>query len=129
MRLAWTPLVFGILSVISIAKYSAAEYMDPLEDVYESFAFAALFLLFVQYVCPGKASREQYFYNLESTKRNGQVVPGGSLKWFNVSHIPPFPHGSLTKSPASLGPHLPVFCRSSDFLAPDGNQHGQKLQL
>lgn len=95
IRIVFTPLVFSVFSALSILNYSAAIYLIPLRDLYETFALASLFLLFTEYVAPDPETRDAFFYNLENRKKRGSmfsrskeydVIPGGSLKWFKVIH-------------------------------------------
>jgi hypothetical protein len=99
IRVIFTPAVFAVLSVLAILDYDAAIYIIPLRDLYETFALASLFLLFIEYVAPDEDAREAYFFNLENRKKRGSkfsrskefdIVPGGSLKWFKVcNHLIP----------------------------------------
>ena len=93
IRIIATPVIFALLSVLAILSYDAANYIIPLRDIYETFALASLFLLFVEYVAPNKDTRDAYFFNLENRRNRGtmfsrskgyDVIPGGSLKWFRV---------------------------------------------
>lgn len=59
-------------------------YIQPIGDIYEAFATAALFLLVLDWVAPDGIDREQYFDKLELRDRRGRVQPGGSLRWFQV---------------------------------------------
>jgi hypothetical protein len=82
IRIVLTPLVFAIFAVISTHAYHAADYLEPLSNLYEAFALASLFLLYVQYVAPDEAIREQFFQNLEVASKRGNVTDG--LRWFRV---------------------------------------------
>jgi hypothetical protein len=93
IRIIATPVVFAVMSTLAILDYGAANYLIPVRDLYETFALASLFLLFIEYVTPDEDSREAYFSNLENRKKRGSmfsrskaydVIPGGCLKWFNV---------------------------------------------
>ena len=82
------PVFFGIIALLSILFYLDSIYFKPLIEIHESFRVAALFLLYVEYVCPNEEMRPKYFNDLENKK--GNVIPEGSLKWFNVrlTHAP-----------------------------------------
>lgn len=84
-RIISTPLVFCTIALISVHAYSAAEYLDPLASLYEMYALASLFLLYVHYVVPEANNRDAFFQSLESTSKDGRPVPEGSLRWFRVS--------------------------------------------
>lgn len=93
VRIIFTPVVFATLSALSILSYSVAQYLQPLIDLYEAFALASLFLLYVEYVAPDEHTRAAFFDNLENRKLKSQfrpskgytVVPGGSGGWYRVS--------------------------------------------
>ena len=85
LRIVFTPVVFATTNLLAIAFYSAAQYLTPIADLYEAFALASLFLLFVQYIAPDSQSHNTFFSELENKSRKGEVSPGGSLNWFNVS--------------------------------------------
>lgn len=95
VRITFTPVVFATLSALSILSYSVAKYLQPLIDLYEAFALASLFMLYVEYVAPDEHTRPAYFSALENRKPKNKwkpagaytVVPGGSLKWFNVGYV------------------------------------------
>ena len=83
VRVIFTPVVFAVLSFLSIAFYGAAIYLDPIALLYEAFALASLFLLFIQYVAPGGHHTKQSFYNIRFSLQN--VTPGRSFEWFIVN--------------------------------------------
>lgn len=92
IRIIFTPVVFAVLSALSILSYSVAQYMQPLTALYEAFALASLFLLLIEYVAPNENTRDSFFENLEQHKPKSQwiptkgytVVPGGSGKWYKI---------------------------------------------
>ncbi|OCT49477.1 seven transmembrane receptor protein [Cladophialophora carrionii] len=81
-KIVSTPLIFAIVAVISTHTYHAADYLEPLANLYEGFALASLFLLYVQYVTPDVTTRDAFFQSLEKKGKKGSVTPGGSLRWF-----------------------------------------------
>ncbi|EXJ56393.1 hypothetical protein A1O7_06736 [Cladophialophora yegresii CBS 114405] len=81
-RIVSTPLIFTIVAVISTHTYDVAEYLEPLSNLYEGFALASLFLLYVQYVTPDATTRDAFFQSLEKKSKKGSITPGGSLRWF-----------------------------------------------
>jgi hypothetical protein len=85
VRIIAMPVFFCIISMLCIIFYTDSIYIRPLIDVYEAFCIAALFLLYLEFVCPEPDQRVKYFSNLENKDRKGNVIPGGSLKWYNVS--------------------------------------------
>lgn len=48
---------FGIIALLSILFYLDSIYFKPLIEVCESFRVAALFFLYVEYVCPNEEMR------------------------------------------------------------------------
>lgn len=84
LRIISMPVVFAIVAVISIHVYKAAQYAEPIANLYEAYAMASLFLLYVHYVAPEAHRREEFFHNLENKSQSGEAVAGGSLRWFRV---------------------------------------------
>lgn len=84
-RIISTPIVFCLISLIAVHAYGAAEYLDPIASLYEAYALASLFLLYVHYVVPEARNRHEFFRNLEDTARDGTPIREGSLRWFLVS--------------------------------------------
>lgn len=95
VRIIFTPVVFAVLSALSILSYSVAKYLQPLIDLYEAFALASLFMLYIEYVAPDEHARRAYFSALENRKLKSKfkprgpytVVPGGSLKWYHIGYV------------------------------------------
>jgi hypothetical protein len=87
VRIIFMPVVFGIISLLSILFYEDSIYFKPLNEVYQAFCIAAIFLLYVEYVCPDVAQRPEFFSNVENKDKKGNTIPGGSLLWFNVSRF------------------------------------------
>jgi len=56
--------------------------VEPIASLYEAYALASLFLLYVHYVVPEAHNRHEFFRNLEDTTRDGTPIPEGSLRWF-----------------------------------------------
>lgn len=92
IRIIFFPPVYATLSAISIINYEVAQYMRPLIELYETFALAALFMLFVEYVAPDSHTRMPFFATLENRKpkstfrpsKGYTVIPGGSQKWYSI---------------------------------------------
>jgi hypothetical protein len=47
VRIVFMPFVFAIVSFAEIKDYKIAVYIDPISEVYESWAICAIFLLYV----------------------------------------------------------------------------------
>lgn len=92
IRIIFFPPVYATLSAVSIVNYHVAQYMKPLIELYETFALAALFMLFVEYVAPDPHTRMPFFATLENRKpksafrpsKGYTVVPGGSQGWYSI---------------------------------------------
>lgn len=77
--------VMSLCALFSIYFYRTQGYLHPIATYDEGFAITALFLLYVQYVCPHPNGRAQYFSNLERRWFNGKKKgTGGSLRWYRV---------------------------------------------
>jgi hypothetical protein len=96
IRIVFTPVVFCLFSVATVARESTAIYMSPIQDLYETFAMTSIFLLFVEWVAPNPLTRDEYFTNLENYKAKGgrfskdksyDTIPGGSFAWFKSKWI------------------------------------------
>lgn len=98
IRIIFTPVVFSVFSALSILNYKVAMYLQPLIALYETFALAALFLLYVEYVAPDEHTRMSYFATLENRKPKGtmfkrkgyEVIPGGSQSWYRLIYCAVF---------------------------------------
>lgn len=94
IRIIFTPVVFSVLSAVSIVDYEAARYMKPLIALYETFSLASLWLLYLEYVAPDADTRDSCFSNLDRCKKpwfkknaEFRIIPGGSLKWYQRRHV------------------------------------------
>ena len=84
VRIIFMPLFFSFLSLLSVLFYEKSIYLKPIMQVYEAFCFAALFFLFLEYLCPEEEERAGYFSKVENKDKKGNIIPGGSLTWYNV---------------------------------------------
>ncbi|KAI9740240.1 MAG: hypothetical protein M1834_004818 [Cirrosporium novae-zelandiae] len=82
VRIIATPVIFSLISLLMILFYSSALYIDPIRDTYEAIALVSLFLLYVNYLVPRGEDRLKCFYNFDRKNKAGEIIPGGSLKWF-----------------------------------------------
>ncbi|OQV02348.1 hypothetical protein CLAIMM_07563 [Cladophialophora immunda] len=76
LRIVSTPLVFAVIAVISAHIYDVGGYLSPWANLYEAYALASLFLLYVQYVTPDVETRDSFFQNLAQASGKGNVVAG-----------------------------------------------------
>jgi hypothetical protein len=88
VRIIFMPVVFCAVSLLSVQFYSASIYLQPLTEVYEAFCIAAVFLLYIEYVCPDVEARPKFFANLPSNNNKKPLAPGEGLKWYNVRSLP-----------------------------------------
>lgn len=87
MRIILFDVVFSIASFFSIYFYGSAVYNTAWATFYEGLAMTALFLLYVQLICPNPNHRAQYFHDLQLKSKSSKPPKGsgGSLKWYRVS--------------------------------------------
>ena len=85
LRIINLPVAYSLFNFLALTFVRDYLYIEPLGQVYEAFTVAALFFLILEYVAPDGVDREKYFDNLEMRSRRGRPLPGGSLKWFQVS--------------------------------------------
>ena len=87
-KIIGTMIIFGLLSFFSIVFFRLAPYLIPIAQFYEGFGMVSLFLLYITYLTPQDATREQFFDNLERRWMNGKKKDDrGSLRWFRVSCV------------------------------------------
>lgn len=86
-RIVTTPLIYSLLGLISIYAYHKAPYLEPVPGLYEAYALASLFMLYVHYAAPDSQSREEFFRSVKRFSK-GQEKPDGSLRHFRVSQRP-----------------------------------------
>jgi hypothetical protein len=86
VRIVFVTVVFAVIGLLSVLFYIDSIYFRPIQEVYESFCVAGFLLLCVHYVCPDEEAWFDYFNQLENKDRKGNVIPGGSLKWFQVRY-------------------------------------------
>ncbi|TAQ91110.1 hypothetical protein B7494_g537 [Chlorociboria aeruginascens] len=60
IRIIFTIPVFAVVSLLAVAFEHQAQYITPLTDLYESFAFAAFFLLLCAFVQEDDAERQDF---------------------------------------------------------------------
>jgi len=59
-------------------------YIKPLNEVYQAFCIAAIFLLFLEYLGPDadETTGEKYFGQLENYDKKHKLIPGGSWAFY-----------------------------------------------
>ncbi|KAF2715547.1 hypothetical protein K504DRAFT_497422 [Pleomassaria siparia CBS 279.74] len=87
VRIIFMPFFFSVLSLFSVLYEEKSIYLKPITQVYEAFCVAAIFFLFLEYVCPEEAKRPAYFTQVENQDKKGNVIPGGSLLWYNRTWV------------------------------------------
>lgn len=88
IRIVVLPVIYSILSLLSIRFYQDSIYLKPLSQVYEAVCVTALFSLFIEYLCPEENLRLAYFQNVDIKDKKGNVLPNGGIKWINVGSNP-----------------------------------------
>lgn len=61
VRIVFMPFVFAIVSWAELKDYKIAAYIDPIGEVYESWAICAIFLLYIQFAAPNSTFGEDMF--------------------------------------------------------------------
>lgn len=86
VRIVNLPIFYAIFNLLALVWYQDYLYIQPISGIYEAFTVSAMFLLTLEYVCPDGTDREKFFDNLPAqSKHRKRPLPGGSLKWFQVS--------------------------------------------
>ncbi|KAK5048174.1 hypothetical protein LTR84_005844 [Exophiala bonariae] len=67
IRIIIMPVYFCVVSLLSILFYEDSIYITPLLEL----------------VCPDEGARPEYFSQLENKDKKGNIITGGSGKWFN----------------------------------------------
>ncbi|KAF2116251.1 organic solute transporter Ostalpha-domain-containing protein [Lophiotrema nucula] len=101
IRIVFLPVFQNLIALLSITFYVDSIYIMPIHEVYEAFTIAALFALFLEYVCPNPKERPRYFDELQLYDRKKKPVPGGSLLWFNRTYALVFQY-PLTKTLSAI---------------------------
>lgn len=81
VKIALTPVVSVIIAFCSLLSYDVAQYIEPIDSIYEAFALTALFLLFVQFSVPSGTFGPELF----DAMTKAAAVEGGP-RWAKVSH-------------------------------------------
>ncbi|KAK4691336.1 hypothetical protein P7C71_g5641, partial [Lecanoromycetidae sp. Uapishka_2] len=83
--------IFAIFNFFSVWFYRYSWILEPIPEIYETFALVSMFYLLVVYVAPEDNDREFYFQNLQRLKRySKKPTPKhnrGSLRWFRVTWV------------------------------------------
>lgn len=89
VRIAWMPFIFAVVAWAEVADYTIAPYLDPIGEVYESWAIPAIYLLFIQYTAPGGTFSEDMFQAMANASETGQGKAGWpKLSWLLVFQYP-----------------------------------------
>lgn len=78
---------FAIFNFFSVWFYRKSWILEPIPEIYETFALIAMFYLLVVYVAPDVDDRESFFQHLQRIGRYSKKPKHnrGSLRWFQVS--------------------------------------------
>ena len=89
VRIAFMPFIFAVVAWAEVANYKIAPYLDPIGEVYESWAIPAIYLLFIQYTAPGGTFGEDMFRAMASASETGDGKAGWpKLSWLMVFQFP-----------------------------------------
>lgn len=73
IRIAFTPVIMAIVAFVTFLSYDLAQYIQPIIDLYDSFALASLFLLYVQFSVPSGTFGQELFESMaKSASMEGQ---------------------------------------------------------
>ena len=77
---------FAIFNFFSVWFYKKSWILEPIPEIYETFALVAMFYLLVVYVAPEVENRESFFQHLQRLGRYSRKPKHnrGSLRWFQV---------------------------------------------
>lgn len=84
VRIIFMPVIFSIIAWAEIMNYEIAAYLDPIGEIYESWALCALFLLFIQFVTPNGTFGSDMF---EAIARVAEMPDSGKGNWPRLSWI------------------------------------------
>lgn len=84
IRIALVPLVTVAISCASIVAYDVSPYIKPIADLYEAFALASLFLLFVQFSVPSGTFGQELFDSMARA-----AAMDGDHRWAKVCNRVP----------------------------------------
>lgn len=69
IRIIFMIPVFAIISFVSVIWYDGADWLKPIEDVYEAFALASFFLLLCAFVQEDDNERQAFFHTSGTMKQ------------------------------------------------------------
>lgn len=84
VRLIFTPVIYSILSLLSLLFYDAHEYIEPLPELYEAFALACLFVLFAHY-CRNPTVRDTSGFTRAKTRNEFESIADIKVSLASVS--------------------------------------------
>lgn len=71
VRIVFMPFVFAIVCWAELKDYKIAAYIDPIGEVYESWAICAIFLLYIQFAAPNSTFGEEMFLAVQDASETG----------------------------------------------------------
>lgn len=84
LRIINLPTAYCLFNFLALCFYKDYLYIEPIAGIYEAFTVAALFFLYLEYVCPDGTDRDRYFEAMPPVKgRKGRTTP--ALQWYYVS--------------------------------------------
>ncbi|KAK4545048.1 hypothetical protein LTR36_003599 [Oleoguttula mirabilis] len=89
IRIACSVAIYAVVAFFEIYSYEAAQYIDPIGDVYESFGLCALFLLFIQYAAPdGGSHADELFSAVKAAEETEKSYDWPRIFWICVFQYP-----------------------------------------
>lgn len=83
------PFVFAIVSWAEVKDYTIAPYIDPIGELYESWAICAIFLLYIQFAAPRSTFGEEQFAAVANASEMGSKSGNWpKLSWILVFQFP-----------------------------------------
>ncbi|KAK5124489.1 hypothetical protein LTR85_001706 [Meristemomyces frigidus] len=89
IRIAFSVVIYAVVAFFEIYSYAAAQYIDPIGDVYESFGLCALFLLFIQYAAPADGTpHDDLFSAVKAAEETTKSYDWPRIFWICVFQYP-----------------------------------------
>ncbi|TKA56545.1 hypothetical protein B0A55_12691, partial [Friedmanniomyces simplex] len=82
VRIVFCVIVYAVVAFFEVFSYEAAQYVDPLGDLYEAFGLCALYLLFLQYAAPSGTFNDDIFSAVRAAEETTI-----SFDWVRVGYI------------------------------------------
>ncbi|KAK3671803.1 hypothetical protein LTR78_008348 [Recurvomyces mirabilis] len=88
IRIVFSVVVYAVFAFFEVYSYEAAQYIDPLGDLYEAFGLCALYLLFVQYAAPSGTFNDELFEAVRAAEEKTSTFDWPRISWIFVFQYP-----------------------------------------